>query len=119
MNKVLLDLGFIEIRWYSIIMLFAILSASYVFLFAIFSLLLLLPVSFQKFDLIPSDTDCLMAYFFILSRISITFQYLFLHFANICSFLYYCSLSCFAILSVHSAESLQALPLHFSFLLLY
>ena len=32
MNKVLLDLGFIEIRWYSIIMLFAILSASYVIL---------------------------------------------------------------------------------------
>ena len=28
MNKVLLDLGFIEIRWYSVIMLVAILSAS-------------------------------------------------------------------------------------------
>ena len=32
MNKVLLDLGFIEIRWYSVIMLLAILSASYVIL---------------------------------------------------------------------------------------
>lgn len=32
MNKVLLDLGFIEIRWYSVIMLVAILSASYVIL---------------------------------------------------------------------------------------
>lgn len=32
MNKVLLDLGFIEIRWYSVIMLFAILTASYVIL---------------------------------------------------------------------------------------
>lgn len=32
MNKVLLDLGFIEIRWYSVIMLLAILTASYVIL---------------------------------------------------------------------------------------
>ena len=32
MNKVLLDLGFIEIRWYSIIMLLAILSASAIIL---------------------------------------------------------------------------------------
>ena len=32
MNKVLLDLGFVEIRWYSVTMLLAILSASYVIL---------------------------------------------------------------------------------------
>lgn len=32
MNKILLDLGFIEIRWYSVIILIAILSASYIIL---------------------------------------------------------------------------------------
>lgn len=32
MNKILLDLGFIEIRWYSVILLIAILSAAYVIL---------------------------------------------------------------------------------------